>query len=163
MIPLPTDLATLKMISWYSRAISAVACWCVIVVIVPFTLLHAFMIQMCAGAWCWNSALLTADAISSSIFLDRGMLSSLIKISRLSAMLELEFGARPGSGTLSYRINIRHLAVVLDPPGPMSALWVPVRGGTVSDHLISVGADFSFGSCCWGFSLSRVYVTWDNQ
>jgi len=122
MIPLSTDLAALIMISQYRRAISAVAFWCVIAVIVPFAFLLAFMIWTCAGACCWNSALLTADAISSSIFLGRGMLSSLLKISCLSAMLKTEVGAGPGSGKLSPLFNIRRLAVVLDPPGPMGAL-----------------------------------------
>jgi hypothetical protein len=90
MIPLSTNLAALLMISQYSRAISAVAFWCVIAVNVPFVFLLAFMIWTSAEACSWNSALLTADAISSSIFLARGIHSSLLKISRKSAMLEPE-------------------------------------------------------------------------
>jgi len=155
MIPLSTDLVALIMISRYRRAISAVAFWCVIAVIVPFAFLLVFMIQTCAGACFWNSALLTADAISSSICLGRGMLSSLLTISRLSAMLKPEVRARPGSGTLSSICNIRRFAVVFDPPGPMGALWLWVRGGTVSHRLGGVGADFGFCSCCcFGCPLS---------
>jgi len=140
------------MISRYRRSISAVPFRCVIAVIVPFAFLLTLMILTCAGSGCWNRALLTADAISSSIFLGRGLLSSLLKISRLSAMLDPEVGARPGSGTLSSLCNIRRLAVVLDPPGPTGALWLWVRGGTVSHSLVGVGADFglslSYGFCC---------------
>jgi len=160
MIPLSTDLAPLIMISRYRSAISAVAFWCVIAVIVPFAFLLAFMIRTCAGTCCWNSALLTADAISSSIFLGRGMFSSLLKISRLSAMLEPDFGAGPGSGPLSSLFNIKRLAAVLDPPGPMGALWLWVRGGTVSHRLAGVGANFGLGSCYgFGCTLSSIMVS----
>jgi len=116
MIPLSTDIAALITICGYRRAVSAVAFWCVIAVIVPFAFLLAFVLRTCARACCWTSAMLTADAISSSIFLGKGMLSSLNMISRLSAMLEPGVGAGPGSGALWSLFMIRRLAAVLDPP-----------------------------------------------
>ena len=70
--PLSTVLAVVMMMSRYRRAISGVAFWCVIAVIVPLAFLLAFMILMWAGAWWWNSALLIADAISWSILLGSG-------------------------------------------------------------------------------------------
>jgi len=118
------------------------------------------MIRTCAGVCCWNSALLTADAISSSISLGRGMLSSLLKVTRLSAMPEAEVRAAPGSGALSSLLNIRRLAAVLDPPGPMGALWLWVQAGTVSHRVTGAGANVTLGSCCgFGCTLSGSLVS----
>jgi hypothetical protein len=58
--------------------------------------LLAFMILMWAGAFWWKSALLIADAISWSIFVESGTLSSLLNIRRLCAMLDPAIGAGPG-------------------------------------------------------------------
>jgi len=121
MIHFSTDLAALRVISRYRRGISPIEFWCMIVFIVPFAFLLAFMIRTCARTCCWNSALMTADAICSSICQGRGMLSSLLKIGRLSAVLEMEVGSRPGSSPLSPIFEIRCLAAILDMPGPMSA------------------------------------------
>jgi len=115
--PLSTVLAAVMMRSQYRRAISAVAFWCVIAVMVPFAFLLAFMIQMWAAASWWNSALLIADAISWSILLGSGTLSSLLRIRHLSAMLEPV--VRAGAGLASF-------------------FWF--RGGTVSHRLVGVGA-----------------------
>jgi len=81
------------------------------------------------------------------------MLSSLLKISRVSAMLEPEVGAGPGSATLSSLFIIKRRAVMLDPPGPLGALWLCVRGGPVFRRLAGVGADFGLGLCC-GFGCT---------
>jgi len=94
--PLSTVLAAVVMMSRYCRAISAVAFGCVMAVIVPLAFLLAFMILMWAGAFWWKSAQLVADAISWSILLESGTLSSLFNIRRLSAMLDPAVGARPG-------------------------------------------------------------------
>jgi len=64
MTPLSTVHTAMMMMSCYCIAISAVAFWCVIAVIVPFAFLLAFMIVIWAGACWWKSALLIADAIS---------------------------------------------------------------------------------------------------
>jgi len=157
IIPLSTHLTALIIISRDRRAFSAIAFWSVIAVTVPFAFLLPFMIQTCAGACCRNTALLTADAILSSIYQGRGKLSSLLKISCLSAMLRRDVGAGPGSRTVLSLFNIRGLAVVLDPPGPMGALWLWFWGATFSHCLAGVGADFGLGSCCgFGCTLSGI-------
>ena len=70
--------------------------------IVALAFLLAFMILMWAGACWWKSALLIADEISWSISLGSGMLSSHLRIRRLSAILEpvvrAGAGARLASG-----------------------------------------------------------------
>jgi len=66
MIPLSTGMAALIMMSRFRRAISAVGFWRVIAVFVPLAFFFTFIIRTCAGACCWNSALLPSDAISSS-------------------------------------------------------------------------------------------------
>jgi len=84
----------------------------------PFAFLLTFIILMWAGACWWNNALLIADAISWSMLLGSGTLSSLLGIMRLSAMLEPVVGA--GAGLVSF-------------------FWF--RGGTISHCLVGVGAD----------------------
>ena len=176
MGPLNTDLAALIIISRYRRAISAVVFWLVIAVIVPFAFLLVFMIWTGARAFCWKSALLTGDAIFSYIFPGRRMLSSLLIISRLTAILNPDVRAGPGSDTVAFLCNIRRLAVVFDPAGPMAALYLGVLSWTVSQKQASVGADvgsglncgfsgtlsgrLSFGCCCscWRFSGSPCSV-----
>jgi len=127
--PLLTVLAALMMMTWYQRAISAVAFWWVIAVIVPLAFLVAFMILMWAGACSWKSTLLIADAISWSILLGAGMLSSLLKIRHLSAMLDL---------------------VVRVWPGPVGTVWVCIHGRTISHLLVRIGVRLrlGLGSCC---------------
>jgi len=123
MILLSTDLVPLMMISRYKRAIFAVAFRWLIAVIVPLAFRLAFIIRTCAGACCWNSALLTADPISSSILLGRGMPSSLHETSHLTAILEPDVGAGPGLC-------------------PWARCW------KVSHLLAHVGADFGLGAGC---------------
>jgi len=113
-----TILTTMMIMSRYRIAISAVAFWCVIAVIAPFAFLLAFMILRWAGPCWWKSALLIANAICWSILLGNGTLSSLLKIRRLSAMLEPVVGA--GAGWASY-------------------IWF--CGGTVSHRLVGVSTD----------------------
>jgi len=78
------------------------------------------MILMWAGTFWWKSALLIADAISWSILLGSGTLSSLLKIKPLSAILDPDVGAGAG-------------------PARAFLLWV--WGGTVSHLLAAVGSD----------------------
>ena len=100
------------MMSWYHSAISAVAFWCVIPVIVPLAFLLGFMILLWAGA-CWlKSALLIADTICWSIILGSGTFWSLLRIRSLSAKLYPVVGAGAGlarfccfrCGTVSHRL-----------------------------------------------------------
>lgn len=123
--PLSTDLAAVLIGSQNRGAISAVAQWCVIAVIVLQAFLYAIMIQACTGACYWNNALLPADAISSSIVLGRGLPLDVLKISRLSAMLEPDLKAMPwpivSAGVIVFEGFFRFL------------------GGTVTHLLGSVG------------------------
>jgi len=94
--PLSTVLAGLMITSRYCIAICTVALLCVNAVVAPFALVPEFMILMWAGA-CWSkSALLIADAISGSMLLGSGTLSSVLRIKHQSAMLEPVGGAVAG-------------------------------------------------------------------
>ena len=96
--PLSTMRAAVMMTSRYISGIAAVAFWWVTAVIVPLAYLFVFIIRTWAGAFCWKSARLIADAISWSIFSGGGTLSSLLNISRLSAVFNPAGGAGPGPG-----------------------------------------------------------------
>jgi len=126
--PMSTVRAALMMTSRYSSAIAAIAFWSVIAVIAPFGFLLAFIIRMWAAVFWWRSPLLIADAISWSILLGRGIPSSLLEIRRLSAMLDPDSGAGPGF---------------------VGALWLWVRGWTVSHLLAGVVVGLGLGLCCW--------------
>jgi len=131
---LSTVPAAVMMMSRYPRAIFAVAFWCLLVVIAPLAFFLAFMILMSARACWWKSALLIANAISGSILLGGGTLSSLHKMRRLSAMLDLVVGAGPGlQGTF----------------------WLRIRGWTVSHLLAGTGGGLGLGlGSCRGSGCS---------
>jgi len=80
----------------YASAMATVAFWWVIPVIAPFAFLFMFMIRMWACAFWLKSDLLIADAISWSILLGRGTISSLLEIRCLSAKLDRAIGAGRG-------------------------------------------------------------------
>lgn len=105
----------------YISAIAVVGFWCVCATIVPLAFAFLLMIRMWAGAICWNSAVLIANAISWSMLLPRGTLFSVLSIRRLSAMLDLAIGAGPG---------------------PKGALQFWARGGSVSHLVAGVATDF---------------------
>jgi len=147
-------MAVWIVISLYRMAISGVVHWCVIAVIVPLTFHFAFMICTCAGAFCWNCALFTADTISSLIFLGRGMLSSLFRISYLSAILGLDVMARPGSAVSANIIILRCFSWFLGRTfshcvGGDGFIIVIILGGRVGVRARgTVGP--GFGCCCSG-------------
>ena len=68
MIPFKKHLAALIMICQYMKTTSAVVFWWEIAVIEPLAFILAFNIQTCTGACWWDSELVTANMISSSIF-----------------------------------------------------------------------------------------------
>jgi len=113
-----TVLAAVMIMSRHRSAISTVSFLSMIAVFAPFAFLLAFMILMLAGACWWNSALLISEAISWSIVLGSGTLSSLLRIRRLSVKVEPVVGA-----------------------GAVLASFVRFRGGTVSHCLVGVGTD----------------------
>ena len=138
--PLSTVLAAVMMRSRYCWAISAVAFGCVIALIPPLACHLAFMTLLWAGAFWWKRTLLIADAISWTIILESGTLSSALSIRLLSAILDPTVGAGPGP-----RPGL----------GPTGALWLSARGGTVSHRLAGVGVGAYFGlGTGWGFWCS---------
>ena len=127
MTHVATVRAALMMTSRYFSVITAAAFRWVIAVIVPLSFLFGFMIRMWAGAFWLKSPPLIADAISCSIMSGRGTPSSIHGIRHPSAMLNPDFRAGPG---------------------PAAALWLFVRGWTVSNRLRRVGVGLRVGSCC---------------
>jgi hypothetical protein len=140
------------MMSLYRIAISAVAFWYMIAVITPFAFLLAFMILMWAGGYWWNSALLIADSISWSILFGSGTLSSLLRIRRLSALLEPVVGAEARlagffwfrGGTISHRL-VSVSADVIAPFGAAVALSVGVSVGVGAGLCACAGFVFEVG------------------
>jgi len=95
VIPLSTNQAAVLIISQFRRAISAVALCCIIAVIATLAFVFSFLIRTCARACCWNSALFTTEAISSSGLLGSGMPSSLL-------ITLLKLVTVPGSWTITW-------------------------------------------------------------
>jgi len=100
MTPWTTVRAMVMMTSQDNSAVATIAFWWVTAGIVPLAVLFAFIIRMRAGALCWRSALLIADAISWSILLGGGTLLSLLDIRHLSAMLDSAVGEGYGPGAI---------------------------------------------------------------
>jgi hypothetical protein len=112
MITLSIDIIPFIFIIWYRSANSEVAFWCTIVVLLWFPFLLALMFQTCAGAYRCSIALLASNVMCSSIVLSGGMFTFPLNIHHLSAILEVDVGARSGSGTLSALFNIRYLSAM---------------------------------------------------
>jgi len=138
------------MMSPYLRAIYAVAFWWVIVVLVPLAFLLAFMMLISAVACWWKSALLLADAISWSILLGSGMLSSLFRIRNLPALLNMVVGA---GAKLADIISFRGRTISHRQVGDDADFVTTVSlDGFLS---LSIGAGFYFGFG-FGFGLSFI-------
>jgi len=128
--------ATLTMKLWYASTIATIESPWVIAMTGPQALHFALIIRMWAGGFWWKTAQLIVHTIVWSTMFCCGTVSSLHKIRRPSATLDICFRVGPR------------------PPAPF---LLQVFGSTVSHLLarVEVGLGFDLGlSCCLDCSLS---------
>jgi len=144
MTPLSTVRAALLMTSLYASAITAVAFWWVIAIIVPFVFRFTFIIRIWAGTFWWKRAVLVTNTISWSILLDS---CTPLSVGKTRCLNHGWSGYWGGAWAGEYPLTLG-TGLVYVPPSGRSGCWLRFQFLLLVRLLVELQFGFRFGCCC---------------